>query len=40
MNEEIYAPSQTSSHGPSSESQQADYEMYPGKADNPSRVRK
>ncbi|CAF2495810.1 unnamed protein product [Rotaria sp. Silwood2] len=37
LNDEIYAPSQTSSHGPSSDSQQPDLEMYPGKTDNPSR---
>lgn len=39
LNDEIYAQSQTSSHGPSSDSQQPDMEMYPGKNDNPSRVR-
>ncbi|CAF1407511.1 unnamed protein product [Rotaria magnacalcarata] len=37
LNDEIYAQSQTSSHGPSSDSQQIDLEMYPGKTDNPSR---
>ncbi|CAF3556131.1 unnamed protein product [Adineta steineri] len=37
LNDEIYAQSQTSSHGPSSDSQQPDLEMYPGKNDNPSR---
>ncbi|CAF3413360.1 unnamed protein product [Rotaria sp. Silwood1] len=37
LNEEIYAPSQTSSHGPSSDGQQVDLEMHPGKNDNPSR---
>ncbi|CAF3798953.1 unnamed protein product [Rotaria magnacalcarata] len=37
LNDEIYAPSQTSSHGPSSDSQLPDLEMYPGKNDNPSR---
>ncbi|CAF2404143.1 unnamed protein product [Rotaria sp. Silwood2] len=37
LNEEIYAQSQTSSHGPSSDGQQVDLEMYPGKNDNPSR---
>ena len=38
MNDEIYAQSQTSSHGPSLDSHQQDLEMYPGKNDNPSRV--
>ncbi|CAF0830740.1 unnamed protein product [Adineta steineri] len=37
FNDEIYAQSQTSSHGPSLDSQQTDVEMYPGKTDNPSR---
>ncbi|CAF0748466.1 unnamed protein product [Rotaria sordida] len=37
LNDEIYAPSQTSSHGPSSDGQPPDLEMYPGKNDNPSR---
>ncbi|CAF4821365.1 unnamed protein product [Rotaria sp. Silwood1] len=37
LNDEIYAQSQTSSHGPSSDTQQPDLEMYPGKNDNPSR---
>ncbi|CAF1434241.1 unnamed protein product [Adineta ricciae] len=36
-NEDVYAQSQTSSHGPSSDSQQVDYEMYSGNNDNPSR---
>ncbi|CAF1020010.1 unnamed protein product [Rotaria sordida] len=38
LNEEIYAQSQASSYGPSSDGQQVvDLEMYPGKNDNPSR---
>ncbi|UJR28554.1 hypothetical protein I4U23_009788 [Adineta vaga] len=37
VNEDIYAQSQTSSHGPSSDSQQLDGEMNPGNSDNPSR---
>ncbi|CAF1435634.1 unnamed protein product, partial [Adineta ricciae] len=36
-NEDVYAQSQTSSHGPSSDSQQVDYDMYSGNNDNPSR---
>ncbi|CAF0738628.1 unnamed protein product [Didymodactylos carnosus] len=35
--DEIYAPSQASSHGPSSDSVREDVEIYPGKNDNPSR---
>ncbi len=38
FNDEIYTQSQTSSHPPSSDSQQIDLEMYPGNNDNPSRV--
>ncbi|CAF1023466.1 unnamed protein product [Adineta ricciae] len=37
FNDEIYAPSQASSHGPSVDSQQTDMEMHPGNNDNPSR---
>ncbi|CAF0749430.1 unnamed protein product [Didymodactylos carnosus] len=37
LGDEIYAPSQASSHGPSSDSVREDVEIYPGKNDNPSR---